>query len=148
MRDDCYQAKLWLNRNYYAWRQLDADKRMLSIIENKLGSGVANYQNDGTGGDSDAARARHEDTLLEYSEMRAKIEREERELLQEMQKTRRAIDRLEDDDCKAVAIDRYISRLKWNDIADLEHISRAQLFRVHGKMLEQMAEILKKEVVA
>ena len=65
-----------------------------------------------------------------------------------MQKTRRAIDRLEDDDCKAVAIDRYISRLKWNDIADLEHISRAHLFRVHGKMLEQMAEILKKEVVA
>ena len=80
MRDDCYQAKLWLNRNYYSSRQLDADKRMLSIIENKLGSGVAKYENDGTGGDPDAARARHEDTLLEYSDLRKKIEHEEREL--------------------------------------------------------------------
>lgn len=148
MRDDCYQAKLWLNRNYYSSRQLDADKRTLSILENKLGSGVAKYENDGTGGDSDAARLRHEDALLDYSEMRKKIEREEKELSLETQKTRRAIDKLEGDDCKAVAIDRYINYLKWNDISDLEHISRAQLFRVHGKMLEQMAEILKKEVVA
>ena len=118
---------------------------MLSIIENRLGSGVAKYENDGTSsGDSDAARARHEDTLLEYSEQRAKVEREERELLTEMTKTRKAIDKLADDDCKAVAIDRYINRLKWNDIADLEHISRAQVFRVHDKMLEAMAKILSK----
>ena len=145
MRDECYQAKLWLNRNYYSSRQLDADRRMLSIIENRLGSGVAKYENDGTSsGDSDAARARHEDTLLEYSEQRAKVEREERELLTEMTKTRKAIDKLADDDCKAVAIDRYINRLKWNDIADLEHISRAQVFRVHDKMLEAMAKILSK----
>ena len=88
MRDDCYQAKLWLNRNYYSSRQLEADKRMLSIIENKLGSGVAKYENDGTGGDSDAARTRHEDKLLEYSMQRERVERETRQLLAENEKTR------------------------------------------------------------
>ena len=144
MRDDCYQAKLWLNRNYYSSRQLAADRRMLAVIENLLGSGVARYENDGTSsGDADAARARHEDKLLEYSEQKERVEREERELITDMARTRRAIDRLEDEDHKAVAIERYINLQRWNDIADLMHISRAGVFRVHEKMLEKMAEILR-----
>lgn len=145
MRDECYQAKLWLNRNYYSSRQLDADKRMLAVIENIINSGVANYANDGTGGDSDAARTRHEDKLLEYSMQRERVERETRQLLAENEKTRRAIDKLEDEDQKAVAINRYINRQKWNEIADIIHISKAQLFRVHDKMLEAMAKILQEE---
>ena len=146
MRDECYQAKLWLNRNYYSSMQLDADKRMLAIIENVVNSAVARYESDGTSsGDADAARARHEDKLLEYSMQRERVERETRQLLAENEKTRRAIDKLEDEDQKAVAINRYINRHKWNDIADIIHISRAQLFRVHDKMLEAMAKILREE---
>lgn len=146
MRDECYQAKLWLNRNYYSSMQLDADKRMLAIIENVVNSAVARYESDGTSsGDADAARARHEDKLLEYSMQRERVERETRQLLAENEKTRRAIDKLEDEDQKAVAINRYINRQKWNDIADIIHISRAQLFRVHDKMLEAMAKILREE---
>ena len=144
MRDDCYQAKLWLNRNYYSSRQLAADRRMLAVIENLLGSGVARYENDGTSsGDSDAARARHEDKLLEYSEQKARVEREERELAAEMLKTRRAIEKLEEEDLKTVATERYINLRKWRDIEELIHISRAQLFRVHEKMLEKMAVIIR-----
>lgn len=144
MRDECYQAKLWLNRNYYSSRQLDADRRMLAVIENVVNSAVARYESDGTSsGDADAARHRHEDKLIEYSEQLERVERESRELAEEMLKTRRAIDKLEDEDHRAVAIERYINRQKWNDIADIIHMSRAQLFRVHDKMLEQMAKILK-----
>ena len=144
MRDDCYQAKLWLNRNYYSSRQLAADRRMLAVIENLLGSGVARYENDGTSsGDADAARARHEDKLIEYSEQKARVEREERELAAEMLKTRRAIEKLEEEDLKTVATERYINLRKWRDIEELIHISRAQLFRVHEKMLEKMAVIIR-----
>ena len=144
MRDECYQAKLWLNRNYYSSRQLDADRRMLQVIENMVNSAVARYENDGTGScDADAARARHEDKLIEYSEQKAKVEREEAQLDVEMAKTRMAINKLEDGDQKDVAIERYINRHKWNDIADILHISRAQMFRIHDKMLDQMAVILK-----
>ena len=144
MRDECYQAKLWLNRNYYSSRQLAADRRMLAVIENLLGSGVARYENDGTSsGDADAARARHEDKLIEYSEQKARVEREERELVAEMLKTRRAIEKLEEEDLKTVATERYINLRKWRDIEELIHISRAQLFRVHEKMLEKMAVIIR-----
>ena len=93
--------------------------------------------------DADAARARHEDKLIEYSEQKAKVEREAAQLDVEMAKTRMAINKLEDGDQKDIAIERYINRHKWNDIADILHISRAQMFRIHDKMLDQMAVILK-----
>ena len=117
---------------------------MLQVIENMVNSAVARYENDGTGsGDADAARARHEDKLIEYSEQKAKVEREAAQLDVEMAKTRMAINKLEDGDQKDIAIERYINRHKWNDIADILHISRAQMFRIHDKMLDQMAVILK-----
>ena len=50
MRDDCYQAKLWLNRNYYSSRQLAADRRMLaatiSITANNIQSRIYDKEAD------------------------------------------------------------------------------------------------------
>ena len=146
MTKECKEAKKWLNRNYRKSKQIASDKRMLEVLLNRLGSGVANLETDGTGSsDHDAARHRHEDMLLDYSERKAKIEEEEIDVFNELNKTIAAIDRLEDPDHKAVAIDRYINHLQWNDIAKLEHVSRAQAFRIHDKMLEKMSQILKHE---
>lgn len=144
MRDECYQAKLWLNRNFDSLKKLKADMDMLAVLENLLGSGVARYENDGTSsGDSDAARHKHEDMLLEYSERRADVESEKMKLAADLLKTRRAIDSLENDEFKTVAIERYICCKKWDDIAKAMHICRAQAFRVHDKMIEKMVAILK-----
>lgn len=137
------QAKKWLNRNYHFTRQLEADRRMLAILSNRLSSGVARYESDGTEShDPDASRKRHEDTLAEFSTMRAKVEKEERKLIEETAKTLKAINELSDPDLHAVATDRYISFLKWADIATLENVSIAQVYRLHGAMLERMAVIL------
>ena len=144
MKNKCKKAKDWLNRNYNAYRQLEADKRMLEIMKNRLGSGVSKYESDGTEShDSDKARARHEDALLDFSTQKDKVEKEERRLIAETLQTRNAIEQLEDPALKAIATDRYINRLKWEDIATLEHISSAQVFRLNLTMLEKMADILK-----
>lgn len=144
MTNKAYRAKQWLNRNYNDHRQLEADKRMLEIMENRLGSGVAQYETDGSGAhDPDKSRARHEDALLEYSAQRHKVESEEKTLIVEMRKTRTAIEQLDDPSLKAIATDRYINRLSWNDIATLEHVSIAQAYRLNTIMLEKMADILK-----
>lgn len=146
MTKDCKEAKKWLNRSYHKAKQLASDKRMLEVLLNLLGSGVARYENDGTDAqDHDASRHKHEDTLLDYSERKAKVEAEEQALVKEITKTRTVIDKLDDPDHKAVAIDRYINHLQWNDIAKLEHVSRAQAFRIHDKMLEKMVPILRKD---
>lgn len=142
MRDECFKAKEWLNRNFNFARQVEADQRMLEIMSNRLGSGVSKYETDGSEShDVDKARARHDDALIEYSLQREKVEREEKKLIEEMTKTRRAIDRLSDPAHQAVAIDRYINRLRWADIATLEHVSIAQVHRIHSSMLERMASI-------
>jgi len=143
MKNKYKRAKDWLNRNYNAYRQLDADKRMLEVMKNRLGSGVARYESDGSEShDSDKARARHEDALLDFSTQKDKVEKEERRLFAETVETKAAIDKLDDPALKAIATDRYINRLKWEDIATLEHISSAQVFRLNKTMLEKMADIL------
>ncbi|MBO5971240.1 MAG: hypothetical protein J6S14_22425 [Clostridia bacterium] len=143
MKNKCKRAKDWLNRNFNAYRQLDADKRMLEVMKNRLGSGVARYESDGSEShDSDKARARHEDALLDFSTQKSKVETEERRLIAETMKTKSAIDQLDDPALRAIATDRYINRLKWEDIATLEHISNAQVFRLNLTMLEKMADIL------
>lgn len=144
MKYKCKRAKEWLNRNFNEHKQLDADRRMLEIMSNRLQSGVARYESDGSEcHDPDKSRGRHEDALLDFSTQKAKVEKEERRLVSEMAKTRSAISQLDDPELSALATDRYINRLRWEDIAKLEHISPAQVYRNHLKMLEKMADILK-----
>lgn len=146
MNKESKEAKRWLNRNYLFIRKVMADKRTLEKLENQLGSGVSKYENDGTGNnDQDIARKRHEDALIDYSEILTRYESEERQLIKETAKTRRAIEELDDPDLIAVATDRYINLMKWEDIAVAESVSRAQVFRLHDKMLEKMAKILRSE---
>ena len=143
MTDKAYHAKKWLNRNFNDHKQLEADRRMLEIMENRLGSGVARYETDGSNSrDPDKSRARHEDALLDVSAQREKVDKEERKLMAEINKTREAIGKLEDPELIAIATDRYINRLPWGDISKLEHVSIAEAYRLHLKMLEKMADIL------
>lgn len=144
MRDECFEAKMWLNRYYYQTKKLDAARRKLEALENKLGSCVARYENDGTGSrDADAARQRHEDTLLDYSQQKDTVEQLEREHDEIFRTTIKAISELDDSDHQLIALDRYIHRLKWNDIAEVEHLGRSTVFRIHGRMLERMVKILR-----
>jgi len=136
-------AEEWLNRNYNDMKKLEADRRMLEVMENRLGSGVAKYENDGAQShDATRSQARHEDALLEYSAQREKVEKETRDLVRETAKTKEAIEQLEDPDLEALATDRYLSRLRWKDVGKLEHISHSTVFRLRKKMLARMAEIL------
>lgn len=139
-----YLAEDWLNRNFGDMKRLEADRRMLMVMENRLGSGVAKYENDGTQ-NHDAARsqARHEDALLEYSAQRAKVEAETSALVTELAKTRAMIEQLEDPDLEAIAVDRFINRLRWRDVEKLEHLSHATAMRRRKKLLVRMARILK-----
>ena len=69
-------AKKWLNRYYNKTKDLDNARRKLEAYENKLGSGVSHYENDGSSHhDTDESRHRHEDTLLDYSQQKAEVEK-------------------------------------------------------------------------
>lgn len=144
MTDRAYKAKCWLNRNFGEYKKVEAERRVLETIEDRLFSGTASYYNDGTQGNADASNKRREDNLIEYTEQRAKLDKAVRALARKTQETRDVIDQLDDPTHQAIAIDRYIARLPWKRIMILEHVSRATLFRHHDKMLNEVGEILGK----
>jgi len=144
MRKALKDAERWLNRNYNFIQQVEADKRMLTILTNRLESSVSKYETDGTDvHDVDQSKQRREDLLLDYSSLKAIVEKEERKLAKELYVTRKMIDRLSKPEYISLAVDRYINRLKWEDISALEHISKSHLYRLRLEMLEEMTEILK-----
>lgn len=144
MRKALKDAERWLNRNYNFIQQVEADKRMLTILTNRLESSVSKYETDGTDvHDVDQSKQRREDLLLDYSSLKSIVEKEERKLAKELYQTRKMIDKLSKPEYISLAVDRYINRLKWEDISALEHISKSHLYRLRLEMLEEMTEILK-----
>ena len=144
MNKELRRAEEWLNRNYGELKRLDADKRTLEVLSARVGARVGKLDRDGTEShDAAIAQARHEDSLFDYSIQAEKVEKETRAISQELEKTRKAIDELGDKDLEAVAIDRYINRFRWKDIAKFQHISEAEAYRRRIRMLEKMALILR-----
>ena len=144
MNKELRRAEEWLNRNYGELKRLDADKRTLEVLSARVGARVGKLDRDGTEShDAAIAQARHEDSLFDYSIQAEKVEKETRAISQELEKTRKAIDELGDKDLEAVAIDRYINRFRWKDIAKFQHISEAEAYRRRIRMLEKMAFILR-----
>lgn len=144
MTTEAYEAKRWLNRNYKFALQVEADIRLLETIESRLSSAVSSYKPRDGKTDSVSARKRHEANLDEYSTQKAIVEKEVAYLHAEDAKTRKVIEQLTDAEYKAVAIDRYITRLRWDDIAKVENYSRSSVFRIHKEMLNAVGEILRR----
>lgn len=147
MKDECYRAKQWLRRAHKFALRVEADARMLEVLANRVGSGVAKYENTGASLDREDTRKRKEDDLLSYSEQRALVEQEQIQLINEMTKSRQIIREIHDPVLESIAINRYINRLSWDDVIRLAHYSRAQVFRYHLKMLEELAKILQSKKI-
>lgn len=145
MTDECFRTKQWLRRAHKFALKVEADKRMLEILANRINSGVANYENTGASIDREDARKNKEDALLTYSEQRERVEREQLQLIEEMRQTRKYIRQIGDPVLESIAENRYVNRLGWDDVIKLANYSRAQVFRLHLKMLEELAEVLKRK---
>ena len=144
MKKALKDAEDWLNRNYNLFNQVEAGKRMLAILSNRLEASVSQYETDGTNvHDVDKSKQRREDLLLDYSSLKASVEKDEKKLIEGLALTRQKIDLLSKPEYISLAIDRYINRLKWEDISALEHISKSHLYRLRLEMLEEMTEILR-----
>ena len=143
MTDECYRAKQWLRRAHKFALRVEADERMLEILAGRVNNAVAKYENDGASVDRDESRKRHEDDLISYAEQRERVESEQLQLIEEMTQTRRVVRLMNEPLLESIAINRYINRLSWDDVIRLENYSRAQVFRLHLKMLEELAKVLK-----
>lgn len=142
MRRNKY-VKEWLQTAYYAHIKLEADKDVLSVIENKLASGTSKYKSDGDENhDADLARKRHEDTLADFTELKIKLEEDQKVYTESVLKVKKAISELVKPEQYQIAEYRYLSFLPWTQIIKKTNYSKSSVFRIHGEMLEEMRKIL------
>ena len=156
MTDRAYRAKEWLTRNDGLVEELKADYEVLLLMSGKVNSAVAAYETDGSNHrDIEAAKARREDALLDFSKQTAKIEAKQIALIEEMNKTQDVIDKIEFKTSRgdysalyrAIAKRRYVIGQKWPEIAKTIHRSRQQLDRDNATICELVADILAENLI-
>lgn len=139
------EAKEWLFRFIDESKVLRSEISRLEDFENRLNSGVSKYSDDGTMCfDTDAARQRHEDRLADYSEQKAVVEKQEQKVDKAFRQIDKALAMLSNPDYQTIARKRYLKEMSWPEIIKSEPISKAQIFRYHGYMLQEMVQILSK----
>lgn len=156
MTDRAYRAKEWLTRNDGLKEELDAEYDTLLVMSGRVNSAVAAYETDGSNHrDIEAAKARHEDALLDFSSQMERIQKKQLKLIVELNKTQDVIDQIEHKTSRgdygalfrAIAKRRYVVGQKWPEIAKLVNRSEQQLLKDNAKICELVADILAENLI-
>lgn len=140
MTDAQYYAKQWLTRAEVLGRKVEVERRTLGVIQNRLASGVSNYEYHSKA-DAITAREAHENALIDYSLQTKRLEDAQAAYMDAVEETREVIDQLPAQYIP-LAIDRYINGIKWEKLEELHCYSSSQLFEHNKKILTCVAEIL------
>lgn len=156
MTDRAYRAKEWLTRNDGLREELEAEYDTLLVMSGRVNSAVAAYETDGSNHrDIEAAKARREDALLDFSSQMERIQKKQLKLIEEMNKTQNVIDQIEYRTSRgdygalfrAIAKRRYVVGQKWPEIAKLVNRSEQQLLKDNAKICELVADILAENLI-
>lgn len=142
MTDNQYYAKLWLNRMYGVANHVESLKRKQEEVLSSL-SGIGKYEESISGSDPNPTESKY----LKYSEISAEIEKQLHKLHTEDLRTLEVIEHLDNEEQKAVLIDRYLNRLSWNLIAISHNYVERQAYRYHDEALEKVYPFIPKEVI-
>lgn len=145
MTDAAYNAKNWLNRLIDLYDTAEKTRRAIEVCESRINNAVSNYESTGRGRTDPIVRQQQrEDALIQYSELKAKYERQYFEFMRQELITINVIDRLEDKRASAVLIDRHINRRSIKEIAknNYYNLKKSQLHRVYNEALEMLAPLL------
>lgn len=137
MTDERLYAKDWLNRMYHTVRYIES---LACKRQNVLASmsGIGKYDADFIpGGNGENST---ETKNLEYSLLSEQIEKEQRKLTKEDIRTLNVILQIDNSPdgqmMKSVLIDRYLSRMSWNKIAEKQGYSQRRLLQLHERALD------------
>ena len=138
MNDKQYAAKMWLNRNYALYCEIQQLKARREVLLADINGGVAPYKARETQNDTTKAQARVEDMRLSYSELCDLIDRRIIELNKEDAATLEVIAKLQNADERAILTARHVNFLSWSDVTNSTHWSRATAFRYYRKALDKV----------
>lgn len=129
----------WLNRNFELARQIKVlkDRRDSEVFAN-----ISNYDLEGFSGTSGNTT---EDKMVNFAELNRKIEQCEERLFVGDMRTKQIIDNVRTPVHWAILRDRYIDRLKWEEIAKSYHYSVRNVQIIHGKALREVQPFIPEE---
>ncbi len=133
MTDRQYDSKIWLNRMYGVANHIESLRRKQEEVLSSL-SGIGKYEETITGSDPNPTESKY----LKYSEISGEIERLLHRLHLEDLRTLEVIEHLNNEEQKAVLIDRYLNRLPWNLIISSHNYAERQVYRYHDDALEKV----------
>lgn len=142
MTNKQYESKRWLNRMYGTANHIESLRRKQEEVLSSL-SGINNYEEHIGGSDPNPT----ENKYLKYSELSAEIEKQLHNLHKEDLRTLEVIEHLDNEEQKAVLIDRYLNRLPWNLIISSHNYAERQVYRYHDDALERVYPFIPREVI-
>lgn len=148
MTDEAYKAKTWLNRTIDLYQQAEKTENALKLIESRLNSAVANYENTGSGSSDLVVRQqRHEDLLLDYSMKKEQYEREYMRFVRQNLITMNVLDRMENRLHSSILFARFINRYSFKEIEkkNFFNLKRSQLYNHYNEALNELGLLLTTE---
>lgn len=146
MTDEQLFAQDWLNRMYHFENKLAANVRSREKVLGSL-SGIGKY--DAEFIPTQSGENATETKLLEFSRLSEIIEKDALILLKEDNRTRAVIEKIgdtpDDEIMKAVLIDRYVNRLKWEEVGRLHNYSTQRTKQLHDKALAKIVPYIPKK---
>lgn len=131
-------AKAWLMRSSNSRQYIKALERRLDSF---TFANITRYENDGAGR-VDSLENAQETKMLEYSELKRRIEETRAEVEKADLETITLINEMESKLQKTILVERYINLLSWDNIGKQVNYSRAHVQRLHGVALLAFYKIL------
>lgn len=148
MTDEQFYAKDWLNRMYQTVRYIESLERKREVVLASL-SGIGRYDSESVPGSNGENST--ETKNIEYSILSEQIDKERQKLSAEDIRTLNVIGKLENTPegqlMKAILIDRYLTRLSWEDLAKKQNYSPSRLFELHAIALSKVYKHIPREVI-
>lgn len=130
-------AKTWLNRARTIEEELEVLHRARAIMIAQLTKGTQDTTGDVVQSTKDPHRFDHLGELAEAIDSRTReLDRVKAEIL-------RGVNKVPDGLCRIVLIERYLNHKSFERLADDNHISRRNVWRIHGRAIKFMEEVLK-----
>lgn len=148
MTDRQFHAKDWLNRMYQTARVIESLEHKRDIVLASL-SGIGKY--DAENIPANTGENATESKNIEYSILSAQIDRERQRLSSEDIRTLDVIGKLENTPTgqlmKSILIDRYLSRMSWERIAEKQNYSPSRIYKLHADALDAVDQYIPTEVI-
>ena len=129
------EVKRWLKSAWVLTKQIEANMDEIASLRTLLCKITPLYTNMPSGSHGSN---RTENVIAKIVDLEADIRRDTEKLIRRVEEIRTVIDTVDDERCRVILTKRYLTYMKWENIASEMNYSVKQIFRFHEKALKKV----------